>query len=99
MDTYRTRLQANPEQALSDIGLQPVSASGTRGYRVASLANAPQLAQTGLQAGDVIVSVNGRPVGNVRTDRMEIDSVLAAGAARLEVQRGERRFFLQASLR
>ena len=98
VDAYRSRLQDDPEQALSDIGLQVVSASETRGYRVASLANAPQLAQTGLQAGDVIVSVNGRPVGNVRADRMEIDSVLAAGAARLEVQRGERRFFVKASL-
>ena len=96
---YRTRLQENPEQALSDIGLQAVSPSETRGYRVGSLAHAPQLAQTGLQAGDVIVSVNGRPVGDVRRDRMEIDNVLAAGAARLEVQRGERRFFVQASLR
>lgn len=99
VDAYRTRLQENPEQALSDIGLRAVSPSETRGYRVGSLAHAPQLAQTGLQAGDVIVSVNGRPVGDVRSDRMEIDNVLAAGAARLEVQRGERRFFVQASLR
>ena len=99
VDAYRTRLQDNPEQALSDIGLQAVSSSETRGYRVGSLAHAPQLAQTGLQAGDVIVSVNGRPVGDVRRDRMEIDNVLAAGVARLEVQRGERRFFVQASLR
>ena len=99
VDAYRTRLQDNPEQALSDIGLQAVSTSETRGYRVGSLAHAPQLARTGLQAGDVIVSVNGRPVGDVRSDRMEIDNVLAAGVARLEVQRGERRFFVQASLR
>ena len=98
VDAYRSRLRDDPERALSDIGLQVVSASETRGYRVASLANAPQLAQTGLQAGDVIVSVNGRPVGDVRADRMEIDNVLAAGAARLEVQRGERRFFVKASL-
>ena len=99
VDAYRTRLQDDPEQTLSDIGLQAISQSETLGYRVGSLAHAPQLAQTGLQAGDVILSVNGRPVGNVRRDRMEIDNVLAAGAARLEVQRGERRFFVQASLR
>lgn len=99
VDAYRTRLQENPEQALSDIGLQAISPSETQGYRVGSLAHAPQLAQTGLQAGDVIVSVNGRPVGDVRRDRMEIDNVLAAGVARLEVQRGDRRFFVQASLR
>lgn len=96
---YRTRLEENPEEALNDIGLQAISQSETLGYRVGSLAQTPQLAQTGLQAGDVIVSVNGRPVGNVRKDRMEIENVLAAGAARLEVQRGERRFFVQASLR
>ena len=99
VDAYRDRLRDHPEQALSDLGLQPVSPSRTQGYRVGSLANAPQLAHTGLQAGDVIVSVNGRPVGDVRRDRMEIDTVLAEGAARLEVQRGERRFFVQASLR
>ncbi len=99
VDAYRERLQENPEQTLSAIGLEPVSPSETRGYRVASLSNAPQLAHTGLQTGDVIVSVNGRPVGNVRQDRMEIDSVIAEGAARLEVQRGERRFFVKASLR
>ena len=99
VDAYRERLQENPEQTLSTIGLQPVSPSETRGYRVGSLADAPQLAHTGLQTGDVIVSVNGRPVGNVRQDRMEIDSVIDEGAARLEVQRGERRFFVKASLR
>ena len=99
VDAYRTRLQDNPEQALSDIGLQAVSPAETRGYRVGSLAHAPRLAQTGLQAGDVIVSVNGRPVGDVRRDRMEIGNVLAAGVARLEVRRGDRRFFVQASLR
>ena len=99
VDAYRERLQEDPEQTLGAIGLQPVSPSETRGYRVGSLANAPQLAHTGLQTGDVIVSVNGRPVGNVRQDRLEIDSVIAEGAARLEVQRGERRFFVKAPLR
>ena len=99
VDAYRGRLQEEPELTLGAIRLQPVSPSETRGYRVGSLANAPQLAHTGLQTGDVIVSVNGRPVGNVRQDRLEIDSVIAEGAARLEVQRGERRFFVKAPLR
>ena len=64
VDTSRERLQEDPKQTLSAIGLQPVSPSETRGYRVGSLADAPQLAHTGLQTGDVIVSVNGRPVGS-----------------------------------
>ena len=99
VNAYGARLRENPEQALEDIGLRPVSASERQGYRVGSLANVPQLAQTGLQAGDVIVSINGRPVGDVRRDRMQIDTVLAEGAARLEIQRGERRFFIKTSLR
>jgi len=51
-----------------------------------------------LQPGDVILSVNGRPVGDLSQDRLEVDNVLAQGSARIEVQRGTRRFFVTASL-
>ena len=96
---YRQRLQQDPERALGGVGLQPVSASEALGYRVGALANAPQLARTGLQSGDVILSVNGRPVGQPRRDQAGLDEVLGADPARIEVQRGERRFFITASLR
>lgn len=96
---YRQRLQQDPERALGAAGLQPVSASEALGYRVGALAKAPQLARTGLQSGDVILSVNGRPVGRPRRDEARLDEVLGDGAARIEVQRGERRFFITASLR
>lgn len=96
---YRQRLRQDPEGALGDIGLQPVSPSEALGYRVGALADAPQLARTGLQSGDVILSVNGRPVGQARRDQLGLDEVIGAGSARIEVQRGERRFFITASLR
>jgi general secretion pathway protein C len=95
---YRERLATDPEQALQDLGMTPVNAGSAGGYRVDNLAQAPYLGQTGLQPGDVILSVNGRPVGDLGQDRLEIDNVLAQGSARIEVQRGTRRFFITASL-
>ena len=67
--------------------------------RLDHLAQSPYLRQTGLQPGDVILSINGQPVGDVERDRLELDNVLAQGSARIEVQRGDRRFFITASLK
>lgn len=95
---YRERLTSNPDEALQSLGMSPVSAGSASGYRIDNLAQSPYLSQTGLQPGDVILSVNGRPVGDLNQDRLEIDNVLAQGSARIEVQRGARRFFVTASL-
>lgn len=95
---YRSMIDENPSQALSELGISPVAQGASSGYRVGGLADSPYLSQTGLQPGDVILSINGRPVGDISQDRMEIDNVLAQGSARLEVQRGTRRFFVTASL-
>jgi len=99
VQSYRERLQQDPNGTLNALGMAPVSAEGAKGYRLDSLAASPYLAQTGLQAGDVVLSVNGRPVGDVQQDHLEIDNILAQGSARLEVQRGNRRFFVTASLK
>jgi len=96
---YRQRLAADPEGTLESLGLSAVSTEGTDGYRLGALAQSPYLAQTGLQPGDVVLSVNGRPVGNAQRDQLEIDNIMAQGSARLEVQRGDRRFFVTASLK
>jgi general secretion pathway protein C len=99
VQSYRERLQQDPNGTLSSLGMAPVAVDGAQGYRLDNLANSPYLAQTGLQAGDVVLSVNGRPVGDVQQDHLEIDNILAQGSARLEVQRGTRRFFVTASLK
>jgi general secretion pathway protein C len=99
VQTYRERLQQDPTGTLSALGVAPVSTSGAQGYRLDNLAGSPYLAQTGLQAGDVVLSVNGRPVGDVQQDQLQIDNIVAQGSARLEVQRGTRRFFVTASLK
>lgn len=98
IEDYQSRLESDPQGTLEELGFQALATDSAQGYRVGNLAQSPQLRQTGLQPGDVIVSVNGQPVGNVDSDRMEMANVLAQGSARIEVQRGSRRFFVTASL-
>ncbi len=95
---YRERLAEDPQGTLSDIGVAPIAEDSAEGYRLGALAQHPALRQSGLQSGDVILSVNGRPVGNVQQDSQQIDSVMAEGSVRLEVQRGGRRFFITTAL-
>ena len=96
---YREHLKNDPRGALGELGLTPVSGDAAAGYRLDRLAESPYLRQTGLKPGDVILSVNGQLLGDVGRDRLELDNLLAQGSARLEVQRGDRRFFITASLR
>ncbi len=97
---YRERIEADPEGTLKEIGISPVSEGNAQGYRLDSAAaSSSYLSQTGLQPGDVVLSVNGQPVGNIQQDRHQLDNILAEGSARIEVQRGTRRFFVTASLK
>lgn len=96
---YRKQLEQDPRAALDNLGVAPVTEGAAQGYRLGNLAQSPYLAQTGLQAGDVVLSVNGRPVGDVQQDKQQLDNILAQGSARIEVQRGARRFFVTASLK
>jgi general secretion pathway protein C len=98
--SYQEKIDSDPEGALRDIGVTPIAAGSADGYRLDDMAaNSPYLSQTGLQPGDVVLSVNGQPVGNIQQDRRQIDNILAQGSARIEVQRGTRRFFITASLK
>jgi general secretion pathway protein C len=98
--SYRERIEADPEGTLREIGITPVSEGDAQGYRLDSAAaSSSYLSQTGLQPGDVVLSVNGQPVGNIQQDRHQLDNILAEGSARIEVQRGTRRFFVTASLK
>ena len=60
--------------------------------------NSTYLRQTGLQQGDIILSVNGKPTNQVGKNKQMIQTLLAEGSARIEIQRGSRRFFITASI-
>jgi general secretion pathway protein C len=71
-----------------------MSTSKASGYKISNQISQTGLRQAGLKQGDVILSVNGQPVGNIANDRSMIDQVVAAKRVRVEVQRDTRRFFV-----
>lgn len=95
---YRERLTERPEQVEQLLDELAAKAAAGGGYRVGDLSTLPYLRSTGLQTGDLILSVNGLAVADLNADRLALQDLLAAGDARIEVQRGERRFFVTASL-
>ena len=95
VDTYQEKLKNDAPGTLAELGLE--SADGG-GYLLGNNAQSAYLKRTGLQPGDRIMSVNGRPVGNIQQDRLEIENVLAQGSARIEVLRGSRRFFVTVAI-
>lgn len=95
---YVDQLPADPQQALQEIGLAPADGAADGGYVVGALADRPELSHTGLQRGDRILSVNGRPLGDPEKDRLQVADIVAAGPARLEVQRGDRQFVVTVAL-
>ena len=86
----KSEVDKNPQEALSQLGLEPVSAGGAEGYKVSS--SGSMLMQLGLQAGDIILSVNGQALGNMQDDQSLLEQVSSGAQMRLEIQRGNRRF-------
>ncbi len=90
---YQEKLRNDLQGTLSQAGITPVSSGESNGYKVG--ADAPAVVkQAGLQPGDVILSINGNPVGVATSDAALMAQVMASSRVRVEVQRGNRRFFL-----
>jgi general secretion pathway protein C len=77
---------------IRQLGLQPVSEGGTEGYRIGEQAPKQLIEQVGLNQGDVVVSVNGYPLGDEESDLAALQSYLDSQAASIVVQRGEQEF-------
>lgn len=77
---------------IRQLGLQPVSEGGAEGYRIGEQAPKQLIEQVGLNQGDVVVSVNGYPLGNEESDLAALQSYLDSQAASIVVQRGEQEF-------
>lgn len=94
IEQFRERLDVDPRGTLAEVGVEPVSDGSAAGYRIGDQVSAAQLASVGLRPGDLILSVNGQAVGDIEQDRAQLQEVVDAGSARLEIQRGDRRFFV-----
>jgi general secretion pathway protein C len=90
---YQEKFRNDPHGTLSEAGITPVSIDEANGYQVGTDAPAA-IKQAGLQPGDMILSINGRPVGVASSDTALMAQVMASSRVRVEVKRGPRRFFL-----
>lgn len=94
LNQYRERLQDSPDEVLRELGAETVAVGDRQGVRVDDVASPEQLAQVGLRSGDVVLSVNGQGVQELQGNTGQVDKILDSGSARIEIQRGERRFFV-----
>ena len=85
IDYWRHRVRKNPQAVLDEIGLKPTD----QGYVIAE-SHDVGVRLAGLRSGDLVRTVNGRPVGDPDNDRRFYDEIAAAGQARIEVERGGR---------
>jgi general secretion pathway protein C len=77
-------LAQSPSETLQRTG---VSQESDGGYQIGNTANQPFLAQSGLLPGDVVLSVNGRKLGDVNVDRMALTNLASMGSVSLELLR------------
>jgi len=82
-------IKDNPDAVLGEFGLKAASGGG---YLVGESTNADAVRNLGLRPGDVVLSVNGQPLGNVQNDARLVDEVKASGEARVEIRRGSQTF-------
>ena len=93
INQYKEKLRKDLEGTLRQSGITPLAVGESGGYKIGPDATS-FVTQTGLQSGDVILSVNGNPVGKTENDTKIMAQIVSSSRARIEVQRGTRRFFL-----
>ena len=94
-DTLTQQLVADPQAAIGELGL---TADSSGGYKVGDVANSPYFQSSGLKRGDIIFSINGSPMSNVKNDKALLAEIMTSGRARLEVMRNNQRFVITASI-
>ena len=85
IESYRQRLEENPQQFLKEVGLTPVSEDTASGYKV----NENLAKQLGLREGDILTSINGETLGDIESDLPRVLSQMKSSSAKLQVKRGE----------
>lgn len=77
-------MASSPEQFLQKMGLK----RGSGGYEVTANTPESMRSASGLQAGDKIISVNGRRLGNPLQDQGALMALKNSASAKIEIQRG-----------
>lgn len=79
---HRDEIDRNPRKFIEALGL---STSDRGGYTLGTFADN----DAGLERGDRLLSLNGKPVGNPDEDRRQLERILAGKSVDIQLQRGE----------
>lgn len=88
----------SPAQTVAGTAAAAGVSATSAGYRIGPNPS-PELRRFGLQAGDIIESLNGQAVSGASSDQALLEQARAAGQARVVVNRDGRRLTLTFSLR
>ena len=88
----KEKFMNRPSETLSELGVTRIS-TGEIGYKIDRNAD-KRILQAGLQEGDRILSINGQVLDSGMAEKDIARQAMSAGRLRVEVARGERRFFL-----
>ena len=82
----------SPSEVLGQDSIDLVEEDSLRGYRLNS--SNTMLSKVGLQSGDIVVAINGTPLGGGENDAVVLAQALAQKRARIEIKRGTKKLFL-----
>ena len=88
---HRDEIDRDPRKFIETLGL---TTSERGGYLLGTFANN----DAGLEPGDRLLSLNGKPVGNPEQDRHQLERILAGRSVEVQIQRGEQRITFSLSL-
>ena len=88
---HRDEIDRDPRKFIETLGL---TTSERGGYLLGTFADN----DAGLERGDRLISLNGKPVGNAEQDRHQLESILAGRSVEVQIQRGEQRITFSLSL-
>ena len=92
INSLQAEISSNPDAVLGQFGL---ATNNGRGYKVTDSSN-PAFAAIGARPGDVLVSVNGRSLGDPQVDVNLIKDVMESGCAKVVGERDGRQYSAEA---
>ena len=89
----KEKFMNKPSETLNELGVTRIGNGDEKGFRIDRNAD-KRILQAGLQVGDRILSINGQTLDNGLSEKDIARQAMSAGRLRVEVARGERKFFL-----
>ena len=93
------RIQEVTIDELKTLGLKEIQTGDGAMLAISDSSDSSPLARLGMQPGDIVLSVNGHSLDQLRSDERLVEEVRDSTTARLGIKRADRTFFLTVPIR